>query len=128
MSGIKKGAFFDNDYVAYWQKKVVEIADGETISFFIDQLGIKEKDVVLDLGCGHGRLFPIIAKYTKNIIGLDVTYEAINTAVKSPYPCLVRSSAEETNLPAGFFDKVIAWAVYDTVEQEKALIEQNKNF
>jgi len=122
----KKESFFHNGYVEYWQNKALDIKDEEVISFFIDQLEIKEKDVVLDLGCGHGRLFPIIAKHTKNILGLDVTYEAINTAVKSPYLCLVRSSAEETNFPSGFFDKIIAWAVYDVVDQETALIEQNR--
>jgi ubiquinone/menaquinone biosynthesis C-methylase UbiE len=120
------GTLFDKNYVEYWQEKSGKLADEEVISFFIDQLGIEEKDVVLDLGCGHGRLFPIISKYTKNIIGLDVNYEAINMAVKFPYLCLVKGSAEETNIPSGFFDKVIAWAVYDVVDQRKALIEQNR--
>ena len=125
-------SFFDEKYVSYWKNRVgrpldgSKVADDKIVSFFLNKLGIKKRDVVLDLGCGHGRLFPILRKYTENIIGLDITYKAINTAVKCPYLCVVRSSAEETNLPAGFFDKVIAWAVYDTVEQEKALIEQNR--
>ena len=117
---------FNKDYVDYWKKKAGELADEEVISFHIDQLGINEKDVVLDLGCGHGRLFPIISKYSNNVIGIDINFETINTAVKFPYLCLVKGSAEETNTPSGFFDKVIAWAVFDAVDQEKALIEQNR--
>ena len=78
---------FNKDYIEYWQKKAGELADEDVISFYIDQLGIKEKDVVLDLGCGHGRLFPIISEYSKNVIGIDINFETINTAVKFPYLC-----------------------------------------
>ena len=66
-------------------EKSVELADEKIISFCINQLGIKEKDVVLDLGCGHGRFYPTISKYSKNMIGVDINYEAINTAIKFPY-------------------------------------------
>ncbi len=128
----QKKSFFNKDYVSYWQNRVhssedgSKVADEEIISFFVNQLEIKKRDVILDLGCGYGRLFNLLNKYTKKIIGLDVTYETLNAATKYPYLCLVKSSAEETNFPSCYFDKVIAWAVYDVVEQEKALIEQNR--
>jgi len=49
-------------------------------------LTISGTDKVLDLGCGYGRFYPIISNYSKNIYGIDVTYESINEA--SRYPIL----------------------------------------
>ena len=123
---------FDAEYISYWKKRIGSLADGsrvadaKIISFFLNKLRIKPEDVLLDLGCGHGRLFPLLSRYSKKIIGLDVNPDAINLACSYPYQCLVKGTAEETNFAAGYFDKIIAWAVYDVVEQRRALIEQNR--
>lgn len=123
---------FNRDYVDYWKKRVknnvdgTKVADEDIADFYIGQMEIKTHDKVVDLGCNYGRLFDVIAKYCKNITGLDISYDAINSASVKPYSCLVKARAEETHLASSFYDKVIIWAVYDVVEQEAGLVEENR--
>lgn len=123
---------FDKDYVCYWKDRVKNISDGskvadeDIIDFYVTKMEISKNDKVLDLGCGFGRLYAIIEKYTKNIIGIDTSDDPLKEASKYPYLCLVKGSAENTHMASHFFDKIIAWAVYDVVAQEKGLIEENR--
>ncbi len=123
---------FDKEYVDYWKTRIESNVDGsivpddEIISFFLSKSDINQDDMLLDLGCGHGRLFPVLSRYSKKIIGLDVNPEAVNHARSYPYQCLVSSTAEGTGFPAVYFDKIIAWGVFDVFDQRRALIEQNR--
>lgn len=128
-----KKNYFNKNYVDYWKKRVKNDYNGhKTVpeknvqKFFINKLNISEKDLVLDLGCGHGALFELLHSFSKNIIGMDINKYAIKEALNYPYRQLKRGSAEKTTLPKEAFDKVIAWAVYDVVDQNKALVEENR--
>lgn len=57
---------------------------------------------------------------------MDVAYKVIEEAMKEPYLITVKGRAEKTPFPSNYFNKVIAWAVYDMVEQEKALREASR--
>jgi len=124
--------YFNKEYAEYWQKRVVISLDGSRVpdekveSFFIEKLGIESNDIVLDLGCGHGRLFPILGSLSKNVFGIDVNEEAIKLASSNCYKSLTCASAENTKLTNDYFDKIVAWATYDVVEQKEALIEENR--
>lgn len=124
--------YFDKDYAEYWKKRVDATADGskvpdETVEkFFIDKVGIKSGDMLLDLGCGHGRLYPLLRQYTKHIEGIDLNEAALKDASIHPYAALAAGTAEHTNLQPDHFDHVIAWAVYDGAEQDQGLIEANR--
>lgn len=124
--------FFDKKYVEYWKKRVTDTSDGtkvpdqKILDFFIEKLGIKKEDRVLDLGCGFGRLYSILSKYSLDIVGVDVNKETLKESKKFKYKKLVRGTAEETNLGNELFDKIVAWEVYDVVEQDQGLKEENR--
>ena len=123
---------FNKEYNTYWKNRVLEANDGtavpasDTIEFLIANLSISEIDKVLDLGCGYGRLFPELYKFTKNIFGIDIDISMINDAAKLPYRSLHSSTAENTTFPENYFDKIIALGVFDVVDQEIAVSELNR--
>lgn len=124
--------YFNKEYIEYWKKTASNLTDGYKVpgedvqSFFIEELNISSKDLILDLGCGYGRLYPILSKLTQNIIGIDVNEDIIKEASAHPYLKIARGSAEKTLLPSSSFDKIVSWVTYDVVEQDKALIEENR--
>lgn len=124
--------YFNKEYVAYWKQRVgnnkdgSKVADQDIADFYIKTLEISKADKVLDLGCGHGRFFPILSKYSENVFGLDVTVEAINAAAINPYMALVKGTAENSNFADKSFNTVIAWGVFDVVEQERGFLEVNR--
>lgn len=127
-----KNNFFDKDYVEYWKGRVKEkrgvskVPGRDVEQFFIKKLKILKSDIILDLGCGHGRLFSLLKKFTLNIFGMDVTLDSIKEASQYPYKQVLKGGAEKTSFKKGYFDKVVSWATYDVVEQEKALREENR--
>ena len=116
-------------YTDYWKDKAKDAAvpGEEPQRFFIGKMfGLAHGGLTLDLGCGHGRVYPVIATFTSTIQGLDISEEAISESKKHRYREVSKGTAEETGLPSDYFDKVIAWGVYDMVEQEQALLEENR--
>ena len=124
--------FFDKDYIKYWKKRSGEKpvgikVPGERVErFFVKKLRISAEDNVLDLGCGHGRLYPVLSSFSGHIFGVDVSRDIIFEAKIFPYTELFEGTAEKTSFPPLFFDKIVSWATYDVVEQEQALIEENR--
>lgn len=62
----------------YWKDRVKHASDGtkvpglDVIEELVAELKISSnKDKVLDLGCGQGRIFPVIKHYTNMIFGID---------------------------------------------------------
>lgn len=123
---------FNKEYVEYWKNRIInnsdgsKVADDDVADFYISNLQISQTDKVLDLGCGHGRFFPVISKYSKNICGIDVTYDAINEASQYPYVSLIKGTAENTNFAEKCFNTVLSWGVFDVVDQEKGFLEVNR--
>lgn len=124
--------YFNKEYIEYWGKRATNSGDGYKVpsedaqNIFIDELNISPQDLILDLGCGYGRLYPTLSKLTQNIVGVDVDEVIIKKASVHPYSDLLKGSAEKTFFPPCYFEKIISWATYDAVEQDKALIEENR--
>ncbi len=122
---------FGEEYLEYWQSTTQDntknrIPDLDVIEKVLSLLNIKEDDKVLDCGCSYGRLFPLIHKRSKNVYGIDVEMPILNEAIKFDYKGLNLGSAEESNLPNDYLDKVVMIGVFDVTEQEMALKEQNR--
>ncbi len=123
---------FNGNYVSYWKERVDKpmdgsrVADERILDFYIRQLGIVEKDKVLDLGCGYGRLYPLLSRYSQRIVGADISYDMLAAAAEFSYDCLFEASAENTRAADGFFNHIVVWGVYDVVDQEKSLVEFNR--
>ena len=123
---------FNKNYNKYWKKRVSSSSDGSEVptpSVFgqlIKEMDIKKNDKVLDLGCGDGRNFNEISKYSNLVYGIDIDISMIEDAANYNYHSLHSAKAENTNFPSNYLDKILALGVFDVVEQEKGLIELNR--
>lgn len=124
---------FDKAYNQYWKARVESASDGtkvpglDVIEELVAGLKISSNDKVLDLGCGQGRIFPVIKRYTNYIQGIDIDLSMVNDAYNSyDYISLHAAPAENTGFPDSSFDKIIMLGTFDVVEQEKCLAEINR--
>lgn len=63
-------------------KRVYEIAPPRVQKYFEAEVNhvlqtIRKDDLVLDLGCGYGRIFPKLAEQAKTIIGIDTSLSSL---------------------------------------------------
>jgi SAM-dependent methyltransferase len=123
---------FDQKYNEYWRNRVeksaddTKIPDDNVIGELIGELNIEKTDKVLDLGCGYGRLFPVLVKYSPEIFGIDIDLSMVNDASVFDYHSLHVASAEDTKFPDNYFDKIVVFGVFDVVEQEDSVMELNR--
>jgi ubiquinone/menaquinone biosynthesis C-methylase UbiE len=104
--------------VAGWYKNHLEEDDtyhnkvvGPNLLRMMD---IKPTDIVAELGCGEGFFTRQIAKLAKKTVGLDLGAELIEVAKKKQIESDIKSdlsyvvaSADKTELPDNFFDKIL---------------------
>ena len=73
---------------------------------------IEAEEVILDVGCGTGLFFDLIAPKVKLLIGLDVSFEQLKIAYKKMKRFnnvqLIRADAEHIPFRENIFDKVVA--------------------
>jgi SAM-dependent methyltransferase len=139
---MERAEYWNRQYLEYWQKRVGEANSGQlsstinagdrpTVSdgIIVEQLDLMEicnTHAVLDLGCGYGRLFPILLKRTANLCGTDISSAMIAEA-QNRYGSKVRQlrveEAESSSFPDQSFDRVICWAVFDATEQVAVVTE-----
>jgi SAM-dependent methyltransferase len=74
----------------------------------------------LEIGCGYGRLSPIIAEYSRHHIGIDINLDALATARLS-YPGLQFEEASATSLPFpdDSFGLVTTWTVLQHIPPDR---------
>lgn len=123
---------FDVSYNQYWRDRIKYASDGtkvpglDVIEELVAQLKISSKDKVLDLGCGQGRIFPVIKHYTDSVFGIDIDLSMIDDATSYDYISLHVATAENSRYPNNYFDKIIMLGTFDIVDQEKSLAEINR--
>jgi SAM-dependent methyltransferase len=123
---------FDKEYTQYWSSAVSKSVDGTIIAgvneakHFLQYLGIKRDDRVLDLGCSFGRMNEALVVYSDQIFGIDPDTYAIDKANLQPYREVCQGTAENTEFDNEFFDVVFCWAVFDVVDHKKGFTEINR--
>jgi SAM-dependent methyltransferase len=120
---------FDRSYLDYYQQRLERAADGtrvpglEVTAALIERLGILPGQRVLDIGCSFGRLLPLLLPLTDAVFGLEMSYDVVDVAARQDYRCVVRGSAEDSNLPSGYFSHLVLFGVFDCCDQVAVLRE-----
>ncbi len=123
---------FGKEYTNYWSSAVNKSVDGTVIAgvneatHFLQYLGIKRDDSVLDLGCSFGRLYEALAVYSDQVFGIDPDPFAVEKARLQSYQEVRQGAAEDTGFDKDFFDVVFCWAVFDVVDHKKGFAEINR--
>ena len=123
---------FDGSYLDYYQQRLERASDGtrvpglEVTAKLIERMAAMPYARVLDVGCSFGRLLPVLLPLSKEIFGIEMSYDVVNVAAQKEYRCVVRGRAEETNLPSGYFSHAILFGVFDCCDQAATLIELSR--
>ena len=133
---------FWNNYVTYWENKVKEAnndefakdktSNDEIIEKYFSLLESNINDVVLDFGCGSGRLFPIyqniLGEKASNYVGIDISGVALEHAVSTYKGLEIGKNLFEfdgLNIPFedNCFNKIVCFGVFDACKQEVIIRE-----
>ncbi len=134
--------YWNEGYREYWRARVAEanrvVTDSKLVSGdkatvgdavvegLLHELAIRPEHVVLDLGCGYGRMLPLLHRWTHFLYGTDIS-EAMIREARQGYGEHVLGlhveEAERSSFPSNFFDRIVCVGVFDATFQEAALGE-----
>ena len=129
------------DYAGYWDKKLEyfrqtedltnarsDVPKGDVIGELIDLLNIQKGDLLLDLGCGYGRLFQFYLQRGALIYGVDVSprmlAEAEKEYINNPDVHLFNMNVEKLNFDNSLFNIIICYGVFDALECHYEALEE----
>ncbi len=87
-------------------------------------LGVKSSDVVVELGCGTGRILLDLLKKTKKVTGVDFSKEMLKEAEKKCNAKLFLSDITKTSFKNNYFDKAISILVADHIPEISKLYKE----
>lgn len=92
------------------------------------EICIEAGELILDVGCGTGLLFELIAPKVKLLIGLDISFEQLKIAYKKMKRFtnvqLVRADAEYTPFRENIFDRVIAVTLLQNLSDPEKFLRE----
>jgi len=131
-----------NNYVSYWENKVKEANvnrnakdktnDDVILETYFRKLNVKSTDIMLDYGCGSGRLYSIYKKMINdtadNYFGIDISGICLNHAQRENEGLEMDKNLKEfdgIHIPFdnNTFDKIICFGVFDACNQEMVIRE-----
>ncbi len=77
----------------------------------------------LDLGCGVGSNFSVLSKWSKNVIGVDYSVQAIEYCKSNPYHKLRQMDATKLKFKDNSFDLILCSDVLEHIDDAKAIEE-----
>ena len=117
----QQAEIYNSQYLEEQNTKIKEI---------LENLKINPKDLILDLGCGTGFLFPKIKEKAEITIGIDISKKALKLAKKYkkiiPNLVLVRADADKIPFIDQIFDKIFAITILQNVPESTVTITEMK--
>lgn len=112
---------YDNQYYEEQEAKINAALSGFTL---------EEENLILDMGCGTGLLFPHVASRAKLVVGIDVSASIVKQAKKrtDTYTniALIRADADYTPFPNETFDAVFAITLLQNTPDQPRTIKEMK--
>ncbi|MEW5842077.1 MAG: class I SAM-dependent methyltransferase [Bacteroidota bacterium] len=108
--------YYSNKLSAERLKRVYEIATPRVQQYLDAEINhviqkIHPTDLVLELGCGYGRIFPSLSKKSKSVFGIDTSFSSLQLGkemFRNISNCFfAQMNAVQLAFPASTFDVVI---------------------
>ena len=80
--------------------------------------------IALDYGCGSGAYFPFLKQSSLDVVGVDISPEALDKAGKNPYKALLLIENEDTPLADQSAAIVFSTEVLEHIEDAEAAIKE----
>jgi SAM-dependent methyltransferase len=125
----KERYFTKCDYPRIWVKQIRErrLYSYEECVKFIDLLGIKKQERVLEVGTGEGRLIPLVTRKGGQYVGIDVSkdmFEYARDSIKACSADFVLCEAKSLPFREKVFGKCFCYAtMFFIPNQERAIKE-----
>jgi SAM-dependent methyltransferase len=125
--------FFGSAYTSYWAQRVAEGGDGTAVAgleiaravtaTLLADHSAETFRTTLDVGCGYGRMFPVLADLSSEVHGLEIDPTAVELARTVGYESVEIGSATDIPHTSNTFSLLFVWAVFDAIAQARALFE-----
>lgn len=133
---------FWNSYVEYWEERIKQAngnekctdktPDDRILETYFQKLQVSKEDMVLDYGCGSGRLYPIykdnIGNDYNNYLGIDISNVCLEHAQNKYLELKINKNLYEFDgihipLGDGSVERIICYGVFDSCQQERTIRE-----
>jgi ubiquinone/menaquinone biosynthesis C-methylase UbiE len=86
----------------------------------------KNFEKVLDIGCGTGALLDQLQTCSEELLGVDISQEALSYCSLRGHKNLLLSDASHTALPSAYFDVITAVGIIEHLEDDHAFLVEMK--
>jgi len=92
----------------------------------LELLKPKNKEIILDAGCGEGELSLRIAKKAKQVYAIDIAKSAFSKVKKSSPKSIIfeKGNVESLNFKNEFFDKIVSVETLEHVIHPKKMLQE----
>lgn len=131
LSPMKRQEFF-NHIAPQWAKNSQKSAEMLKIEKIIDLMGIKKGNIVLDAGCGSGRLIPFLSRkigHRGRVIELDFSERMLQIARlnhKNKRANFVLGDVILAPFRSKIFDVIICFALFPHLDDKPACLKEFK--
>jgi ubiquinone/menaquinone biosynthesis C-methylase UbiE len=112
---------YDNRYYEEQEAKIEAALSGFTL---------EKENMILDMGCGTGLLFPYVTSRVKLVVGIDISASIVKQAKKRmktyTNTALIRADADYAPFPNETFDTVFAITLLQNTPKQSRTINEMK--
>lgn len=120
---MKSNLYNNSRYAKYLEKMNSLTWRGRLIlKTVLKYLAPQPEDRILEIGCNRGEMVKEVKKYSKNVIGIDISTEAVGHAVTSD---IINMDGTDISFPSNYFDKIYSSHTIEHVPDLNKFIKES---